>query len=133
MSVALMSESAEPHAEINVTPLIDVMLVLLIVFMVGLPLMTRDVPLALPQAGPPSGEQRAEPITVRLDAAGALYMQDMRVERRQLDHLLRSIAAQDPQPAVLLDIADQASYQRAADLMSAAHNARFQRIGFAPP
>ncbi len=133
MSIALMSDSAEPHAEINVTPLIDVMLVLLIVFMVGLPLMTRDVPLALPQGGPTPEEQRPEPLAVRLDAAGALYVQGTHVERRQLDHLLRSLAAQDPQPAVLIDVADQASYQQMADVMSAAHNARFRRIGFASP
>ena len=131
MSSSMLSDVRQPQAEINVTPLIDVMLVLLIVFMVGLPLLTRDVPLAIAAEGGPLNAPPLEPLTLRLDALGGLYVQDVPVQPRQLDHLLRSVAAQEPQPAVLIDVADQASYQRMAELMSAAHNARFRHIGFA--
>ncbi len=134
MSSAILSGSSQPHAEINVTPLIDVMLVLLIVFMVGLPLLTRDVPLALASSPDPDiVVPLPEPVTLRLDSHGALHLQDVRVEQRQLEHLLRSLAAQQPQPALSIDVPDQASYQSVAALLSAAHNARFSRIGLAQP
>lgn len=131
MGLSSSSGNTEPQAEINVTPLIDVLLVLLIVFMIGLPLATRDLPLAMPTGGETPKGPLPEPLVVRLDAAGSLYLQDVRVEKRQLDHLLRSSAAQDPQPAVLVDVDDSASYQRTAELLSSSRNAGFQRIGFA--
>ncbi|MFB9067604.1 ExbD/TolR family protein [Pseudofulvimonas gallinarii] len=127
MGCAILPETSRPHAEINVTPLIDV---LLIIFMIGLPVVKRDLPLALSSKTTPE-VVRTQPVTLCLDAAGSLYLQDVRIGRRQLDHLLRTMAAQQPKPSPRINVREDASYQRVADLMSAGYKAGFTDIGFA--
>jgi biopolymer transport protein TolR len=84
-----------PLAEINVTPLVDVMLVLLIVFMVTAPLMTSGVNVDLPKADAKQLNSDSEPLTVSIKANGGIYLQDQQVQLPELVTKLQAIAAND--------------------------------------
>jgi len=85
-----------PLAEINVTPMVDVMLVLLIIFMVAAPLLTVGVPLDLPKTSAAQLTQPQEPIVLSLDRKGATFIGDERVEPGDLKERLARLAAADP-------------------------------------
>ena len=87
-----------PMAEINVTPLVDVMLVLLIIFMVTAPLLVAGVPIDLPESRAGALDQQAEPVQVSIDGAGRITIDETAVTAAQLPDQLASIAAA-PQPA----------------------------------
>jgi len=87
-----------PMSEINVTPLVDVMLVLLIIFMVTAPLLVAGVPIDLPESRAGALEQQAEPIQVAIDKDGAITIDDVPVAEAALPAKLAEIAAQ-PEPA----------------------------------
>ena len=87
-----------PMAEINVTPLVDVMLVLLIIFMVTAPLLVAGVPIDLPETRAGALDQQAAPVQVAIDAAGQITIDDATVAEAALPAKLAAIAAQ-PQPA----------------------------------
>ena len=87
-----------PMAEINVTPLVDVMLVLLIIFMVTAPLLVAGVPIDLPQSRAGALDQEAEPVQVSLDQAGKITIDETPVSEAQLPAQLARIAA-EPAPA----------------------------------
>lgn len=80
-------------AEINVTPLVDVMLVLLIIFMVAAPLLVAGVPVDLPDSRAAALDQEAEPVQLSIDARGAIFLGDEIVTEAQLSGRLRSIAS----------------------------------------
>jgi biopolymer transport protein TolR len=85
----------KPLAEINVTPLVDVMLVLLIVFMVTAPLMTSGVNVDLPKADAKQLNSDSEPLTVSIKADGGIYLQDQQVELPELVTKLQAISSND--------------------------------------
>ena len=87
-----------PMSEINVTPLVDVMLVLLIIFMVTAPLLVTGVPIDLPESRAGALDQQAEPVQVSIDATGQLTIDDTAVTQAELPAQLARIAAA-PQPA----------------------------------
>ncbi len=80
-------------SEINVTPFVDVMLVLLIVFMVSAPLLTVGVPINLPQSQAKSLSQNTDPLTIALDGQGQLYLQDAKVTDDELLQKLQAVTA----------------------------------------
>ncbi len=84
-----------PLSEINVTPLVDVMLVLLIVFMVTAPLMTSGVNVDLPKADAKQLNSDSEPLTVSINAAGKIYLQDQEIGLNDLVTKLQAIASGD--------------------------------------
>ena len=86
-----------PMAEINVTPMVDVMLVLLIIFMVTAPLLVAGVPIDLPESRAGALEQNARPVQVTIDADGKITIDDAEVAESALPQKLAQIAAQ-PQP-----------------------------------
>ena len=86
-----------PMAEINVTPLVDVMLVLLIIFMVTAPLLVAGVPVDLPESRAGALDQQAEPVQVSIDGSGQLTIDETPVTDAQLPTQLARIAA-EPQP-----------------------------------
>jgi len=90
--------SRAPMAEINVTPLVDVMLVLLIIFMVTAPLLVAGVPVALPDSKAGALDQEAEPVQLSIDANGRLFLGDEAVNDAQLGLRLSSIASASAQP-----------------------------------
>ena len=82
-----------PMSEINVTPMVDVMLVLLIIFMVAAPLLATGVPLNLPKAaGKPLPTTKEQPVTISIDKTGAVYIADSRIELDQLTDKLAAVA-----------------------------------------
>ena len=87
-----------PMSEINVTPLVDVMLVLLIIFMVTAPLLVAGVPVDLPESRAGALDQQAKPVQVAIDGRGAITIDDAPVSEAELPALLARIAAQ-PEPA----------------------------------
>ena len=87
-----------PMAEINVTPLVDVMLVLLIIFMVTAPLLVAGVPVDLPESRAGALDQQAEPVQVVIDAAGRITIDEQPIADAALAAKLAALAAQ-PQPA----------------------------------
>jgi len=85
-------------AEINVTPLVDVMLVLLIIFMVTAPLLVAGVPVDLPESRAQALDQQAKPVQIALDKDGGLFIDDQPVSDAQLPARLAAIAAQPAPP-----------------------------------
>ena len=86
-----------PMADINVTPLVDVMLVLLIIFMITAPLLTTGVPINLPDSRAAALDQKAEPIQISLDATGAIYVDDEPVLQAGLADRLTVLSQQRAQ------------------------------------
>src|SRR3954453_20960469 len=89
-----------PLAEINMIPLIDVMLVLLVIFIITAPLLTHAVKLDLPQASSRPNFTKPEHIGVAIDGAGALYWNGERIDRRALRERLTTASHQTPQPEI---------------------------------
>ena len=98
--------SGGPMADINVTPLVDVMLVLLIIFIITAPLMSHKVKVDLPQANlninPDDAEKRANPITVAVKEDGSIYWNDEEVSKETLESRFATAAQQTPQPPLNL-------------------------------
>ena len=86
-----------PMAEINVTPFVDVMLVLLIIFMVAAPMMTSGVPVDLPRTAAQPLNQEQEPLTISVDPQGRIFLQETEVALEELVGRLQAIARNQPQ------------------------------------
>jgi biopolymer transport protein TolR len=117
-------------AEINVTPFVDVMLVLLIIFMVAAPLMTVGVPVELPKtAAEALPTEQEEPLTVTLTAEGQITIMTTEVAAADLIPRLRAIAAEREDDKVFLRADGAVPYARVAELMGALNAGGFSRIG----
>ena len=106
MAFSSGNNSGGPMADINVTPLVDVMLVLLIIFIITAPLMSHKVQIKLPEANliqdPEAAEKRKQPITVSVKENGELYWGDERITKEILESRLSSAAQLTPQPPLNL-------------------------------
>jgi biopolymer transport protein ExbD len=120
----------EPMAEINVTPLVDVTLVLLVVFIIAAPLLTYAIKLDLPAAQAALAGPAPAAIDVSIDAAGTLYWNGTVVDGAGLEARLKKAAAATPQPELHLRADRAVRYEVVAQLMSAAQRAGLQHIGF---
>jgi biopolymer transport protein TolR len=117
-----------PMSEINVTPLVDVMLVLLIVFMVTAPLLTVGVPVNLPQTKAPSINEQKEPLVVSVDAEGKLFLQQSETELDALVPRLQAITNNNPDTSIYVR-ADQAiNYGRVLEVMGLVTSAGFTKL-----
>ena len=120
-----------PMAEINVTPLVDVMLVLLIIFMITAPLMSHKIQINLPQANPNTIDTNPpEPIDLAVKENGDLYMNDEPVTSAILEAQLRVAAQKNPQPELQIRAEKTTQYQKVAEVMAAAKRAGMVKIGF---
>lgn len=130
MSFGNLNETDEVMSEINMTPLVDVMLVLLIIFMITIPVMKHSVNVELPVAS--NTPQLLKPETVRLsvDADGVYYWNEQPVDDASLSARLIERAAQEPQPELHIQGDRSARYERVAQLMSAAQRAGLRKLGF---
>jgi biopolymer transport protein TolR len=115
-------------AEINMTPFIDVMLVLLIVFMVTAPLLTAGVPLDLPQTGAKALNVDKQPVTISIDENGKVYLMDQPVEDAALLDTLKGIAANGADERIYVRGAKQVGYGRVAQIMSLITAAGYKRV-----
>lgn len=116
-------------SEINVTPFVDVMLVLLIVFMVTAPLLTAGVPVELPRTQAKQLPPETEPLTVTVRANGAIYLQETQVERSALVDQLRAIAHEGYERRIFIRADSAASYGVVADVMAAMSAAGYRNLG----
>ncbi|MGR3616724.1 MAG: protein TolR [Paracoccaceae bacterium] len=121
---------ARPMAEINVTPFVDVMLVLLIIFMVAAPLLTVGVPVDLPKtaAGALPGDDE-EPLTVTITAAGDVQIQTTAVARSELVAKLSAIAAERSSDRVYLRADGAIAYAQVMEIMGALNAGGFSNVG----
>jgi len=119
-----------PMAEINMIPLIDVMLVLLVIFIITAPLLTHAVKIDLPRASSSPNLTQPDHIGVAIDARGAIFWNGTPVLRDELDRRLRAAAALEPQPELHLRADRATQYQSVAEVMAAGARAGITRIGF---
>ena len=121
---------ARPMSEINVTPFVDVMLVLLIIFMVAAPLLTVGVPVELPKtAAQALPSETEEPLTVTLAADGTVLIQNTEIARDDLIPRLRAIAAERADDRVYLRADGTVPYEQVAQIMGALNAGGFSSIG----
>ena len=120
----------KPMSEINVTPFVDVMLVLLIIFMVAAPLLTVGVPIELPKtAAQPLPTEEEEPLALALAADGTLVLQNTEIDRATLIPKLRAIAAERQDDKVFLRADGAVPYSMVMEVMGALNAGGFRDIG----
>ena len=125
------SGPSQPMADINTTPLVDVMLVLLIIFLVTAPMMTQSIKVDLPQANGEPIDQKPVVVQLALDAQGRIFWDSQPVaDDTELKARLESAAALEPQPELQLSADRETRYQRLAELMSAIRTAGLSKMGF---
>ena len=130
MAFGTQDDTDEVMNEINMTPLVDVMLVLLIIFIITVPIMKHSVNIDLPRAT--NELQTIKPETVRLsvDADGSYYVNDTKISDDELALRLKASAAQNPQPDLHIRGDKAVRYERVAQAMAAAQQAGLRKIGF---
>ena len=118
-------------SEINVTPLVDVMLVLLIIFMITAPLMTHKIRIDLPQANPNVQQDTPpDPIDLAVKESGDLFWNDEPITDAMLQAQLRVVAQRTPQPELQIRAEKKTEYQNIATVMAEAKSAGMVKIGF---
>ncbi len=117
-----------PMSEINVTPFVDVMLVLLIVFMVTAPLLTVGVPVDLPEAKAKALSQPEEPLVISIDSSGIVFIQETEVALEKLVPRLAAITDNKPDTRIYLRGDRAVDYGRIMEVMARVNSAGFTRL-----
>ncbi len=121
-------------SEINVTPMVDVMLVLLVIFIITAPLLNHAVKLDLPVAKAPAAAQQADTVTISFDADGVVFWQtgksEEKIDLADLDTHLATLAQTKPQPELQLRADKATRYEIIAQVMAAAQAQGLSKIGF---
>src|SRR6266568_502638 len=117
-----------PMSEINVTPLVDVMLVLLVVFMVTAPLLTVGVPVELPQTQAPPINEPKEPLVITVNRDGAIFIQETTVPVESLIVRLQSITGSNPDAVLYVRGDKEINYGRVLEVMSLVSAAGFRKV-----
>jgi biopolymer transport protein ExbD len=120
--------SGQPMAEINMVPLIDVMLVLLVIFIITAPLFQQAVPIDLPQVASTQIEPPAQTIQLALDASGALFLDGAATSRAAVEAHFAALTARQPELHLRADRATR--YEQVADILAAAQRAGINKIAF---
>lgn len=115
-------------AEINVTPMVDVMLVLLIIFMVTAPLLTVGVPVDLPKTNASAMNEQDDPFTVTVDNKGTLYLQETPLELETLVPQLVAITGSNPEARIYVRGDKGISYGQVMEVMGAINAAGFKKV-----
>ncbi|MGT2471429.1 ExbD/TolR family protein [Paraburkholderia terrae] len=116
--------------EINMTPLVDVMLVLLIVFMVTIPVIRHAVKIDLPHASSQKEDTKPAQVTIAIDADGNLMWDEQKISDDMLQVKIAAAAQQEPQPELHLSADRKVAYEKVAQVMSAAQAGGLTKIGF---
>ena len=119
-----------PTAEINMVPLIDVMLVLLVIFIVTAPLLTNAVKLQLPKVDAAANVAKAEKIEFAIDPAGQWFWNGEPVDRAETRRRFAAAGRLDPQPEVHLRVDQDTPYRHVAQVLGDASNAGLSKVGF---
>lgn len=121
---------AVPLAQINVTPLVDVLLVLLVIVMITSPVLTHKLKLDLPQPGKTTRVDTPEMVRLAIHADGSMYWNDTPVNPAMLEAQLAVAARASLPPSLLIDPADGASYQVVAGVIASAKRQGLEKIDF---
>ena len=124
------SKQPAPMSEINVTPMVDVMLVLLVIFIITAPLFTHAIKLDLPSAQAALNPEKPETISVSINADGAIYWNNDLVQNDELATRLAAAAQKQPQPELQLRADKSTRYEVIAQLMAAAQTNGITKMGF---
>ena len=123
-------QADEAMSEINMTPLVDVMLVLLIIFMVTLPVMRQAVQVELPRANSQPLPVKTPVLRLEVSAQGGYHLEGVPVPQGELARRLAEVAAREPQPRLLIEGDRMARYEGVAQALSAAQRAGLKQVGF---
>ena len=119
---------SQPMAEINTTPLVDVMLVLLVIFIITAPLFHQAVPIDLPQVSASKLDDKPEVIQLAVDADGKIFWNGEAIARAELDQRLAAAAVRQPELHLRADRGVR--YEKVADVLAAAQHAKISKIAF---
>ena len=121
--------ASRPMSEINITPLVDVMLVLLVVFIVTAPLLTHSIKVDLPKAHTQANQEKPDTVTLAIDGRGNFFWNNQPLDRVALSQRIQLAAQRQPQPLLHVRADRDTRYQVIADVMAEAKRARFERVG----
>jgi biopolymer transport protein TolR len=121
---------SEPMSQINVTPLVDVMLVLVVIFILTAPLLTTSIQLALPKAEAGQASDALRSVSLVVDRAGQAYLDDRPLPLAEISQSLLSTAARYPDAEVQLRADENAPYGKVIEVLGLAQKAGLNRIGF---
>ena len=127
-SGAKLKRRYQPMANINVTPFVDVMLVLLVVFMVTAPLLTVGVKVDLPNVESNVIQGNDEPLTVSINGAGQIYLQEGLILLQELVPKLQAITGENPEARIFVRGDKEINYGLVMEIMSAINSAGFDRV-----
>ena len=130
MAFGTQDDTDEVMNEINMTPMVDVMLVLLIIFIITVPVMKHAVNIDLPKASNVPQDAKPETIRLSVDAAGDYFWNENKVTEEALLLQLKAAATQNPQPELHIRGDKAVRYERVATAMAAAQQAGIKKIGF---
>lgn len=117
-------------SEINMTPLVDVMLVLLIIFIITIPVINHAVKIDLPRASNQPNDPKPENINVSIDAGGKVFWNQQEIDAPTLEANIAQASQQQPQPELHLRADREVRYERVAEVMAAAQKGGLGKIGF---
>jgi biopolymer transport protein ExbD len=130
MAFGTQDDTDDVMNEINMTPLVDVMLVLLIIFIITVPVMKHAVNIDLPRATNEAQDSKPETVRLTVDAQGTYYLNETPIEDKELAPRFQAAAAQNPQPELHIRGDKAVRYERVAQAMAAAQVSGLRKIGF---
>jgi biopolymer transport protein ExbD len=117
-------------AEINMTPMVDVMLVLLIIFIITLPVIQQAVKVELPKANSVRNEVKPESVQLTIDAKGQIFWNSTQIDLKTFDGYAEKAAHKDPQPEINLRADKAVKYEYVAQVLAASRRAGLTKLGF---
>jgi biopolymer transport protein ExbD len=130
MAFGTQDDADDVMNEINMTPLVDVMLVLLIIFIITVPVMKHSVNVDLPKATNQPEDMKPETVRLSVDADGKYHWNEFAISDEELTPRLQAEAAKEPQPDLHIRGDKNVRYERVAQAMAAAQRAGVRKIGF---
>jgi biopolymer transport protein ExbD len=124
------NRNSTPMADINVIPLVDIMLVLLVIFIITAPLLTHSVIIDLPKASSAPNVTRADNVQFAIDGGGQMFWDGEKIDRAQMIQRLAAAGKKPVTPELHLRIDREAKYETLADVMSEASKAGVTKVGF---
>ena len=125
-----LNDQEDVMSEINVTPLVDVMLVLLVIFILTVPVLTQSVRVDLPQMRTADTVTRPETVALSVSEDGTVYWNGNRIDETELEKALAEAATADPQPEIRLYGDRQVAYERIVRVMAAVQQAGIEKLAF---